>query len=81
MNVEQGGDDRYVIADVLHRDVEQFDSNTVRYLREVEPGDLHPLGSVLDEKVSGASVATEIVAEARCQTVVPRGVHLDVLVE
>src|ERR1035441_1031568 len=81
MNVEQGGDDRYVIADVLHSQVQQLDADVTRHLGEVQPGNLHPLVPVFDEKVAAAGVTAEIVTEPRCQTVVPRGVHLDVLVE
>ena len=62
-------------------EIQHLDADSAGHLREVLPGDLHPLVPVLDEKIAAAGVAAEILTKARCQAVVARGVHLDVLVE
>ena len=77
----QGGGHHHLAAQVLQDQIEHLDADRFGHLGEVLAGDLLPFAEVLDQEATTAGVATEVVAEAAGQALIPRGVHLDVLVK
>jgi len=69
VNMEEGGGDDDVLAQVLRRQVQHLDAQAAGHLREILAGDSRPVLAVLDQEIAAAGVAAEIFAEARRQAV------------
>lgn len=80
-NVKQTGGHHNVVAQVLQQKVKHLDLDAIGHLGKVLPGDVDPGLLVIDKKVATTGVAAKIFAESRCEQVVARGVHIEVLLE
>ncbi len=79
--MKKGRGHHHLCAQILQTDVQHFNADSIRNLREILTGHGHPRRAILNQDTAAARIATEILTEMRGESVIPRSVHFDVVVQ